>query len=104
MLRRSINKREKQLFVKRFYPAGTYTWTVPAGCEEVDVFLVGGGGGGGYSMHSGGGGGGGGQVMRSSVRVTPGEEIQCTIGQGGSSGYGTGVYTGMFVSVVLSFL
>lgn len=46
-------------------------------------------------MHSGGGGGGGGQVMRSSVRVTPGEEIQCTIGQGGSSGYGTGVYTGL---------
>lgn len=43
MLRRSINnKREKQLFIKRFYPAGTYTWTVPAGCEEVDVFLVGG--------------------------------------------------------------
>lgn len=41
MLRRSINnKREKQLFIKRFYPAGTYTWTVPAGCEEVDVFLV----------------------------------------------------------------
>lgn len=35
MLRRSINnKREKQLFIKRFYPAGTYTWTVPAGCEE----------------------------------------------------------------------
>lgn len=44
MRRRSINnKREEQLFIKRFYPAGTYTWTVPAGCEEVDVFLVGGG-------------------------------------------------------------
>lgn len=56
MLRRSINnKREKQLFIKRFYPAGTYTWTVPAGCTEVDVFLVGGGGAG----HNGSGGGGG---------------------------------------------
>lgn len=56
MLRRSINnKREKQLFIKRFYPAGTYTWTVPAGCEEVDVFLVGGGGGSGNGSGAGSG-------------------------------------------------
>lgn len=28
-------------------PAGNYTWVVPGGCTEVDVFLVGGGGGSG---------------------------------------------------------
>lgn len=32
---------------ERFFPAGAYTWSVPAGCESVDVFLVGGGGGAG---------------------------------------------------------
>lgn len=54
MRRRLIGKSNKlQLFYKRFYPAGNYTWTVPAGCTEIDVFLVGGGGGG-----SGDGGGG----------------------------------------------
>ena len=84
MLRRSINnKKEKQLFIKRFYPAGTYTWTVPAGCTEVDVFLVGGGsaydsgnkGNGGisdytegrgisrYTQYYGGGSGGDGTVL-----------------------------------------
>ena len=43
-MRRSMMGRKKlQLFTKRFYPAGNYTWIVPKGCREVDVFLVGGG-------------------------------------------------------------
>ena len=43
-MRRSMMRRKKlQLFTKRFYPAGNYTWIVPKGCREVDVFLVGGG-------------------------------------------------------------
>lgn len=37
--------RELEDFLIRFYPAGNYTWVVPGGCTEVDVFLVGGGGG-----------------------------------------------------------
>ena len=46
-MRRSMMGRKKlQLFTKRFYPAGNYTWIVPKGCREVDVFLVGGGGAG----------------------------------------------------------
>lgn len=54
---------------ERFFPAGTYTWTVPEGIVDqtgnypglVDVFLVGGGGGGGsydYNWCNCGGGGG----------------------------------------------
>lgn len=46
MRRRFENKdRELEDFIIRFYPAGNYTWVVPKGCTEVDVFLVGGGGG-----------------------------------------------------------
>lgn len=41
-----IKNRELEDFIIRFYPAGNYTWTVPSGCREVDVFLVGGGCGG----------------------------------------------------------
>lgn len=44
--RRTIGSKKLVFFQKRFYPAGNYTWTVPPGCTEVDVFLVGGGGGG----------------------------------------------------------
>jgi hypothetical protein len=57
MRRRYLEDIEKQLFIKRFYPAGNYTWTVPDGCEEVDVFLVGGGGGSGLGGGSNGGDG-----------------------------------------------
>ena len=46
--------RELEDFLIRFYPAGNYTWVVPGGCTEVDVFLVGGGGAG----HNGSGGDG----------------------------------------------
>jgi hypothetical protein len=49
------NKKKLVFFQQRFFPAGTYNWTVPNGCESVDVFLVGGGGG-GYDGSGGGGG------------------------------------------------
>ena len=38
MKRRLIGHKEKKLFIKRFFPAGSYTWKVPPGCTEVDVF------------------------------------------------------------------
>lgn len=41
-MRRSMMGKRKKLFIKRFYPAGNYTWIVPRGCTSVDVFLVGG--------------------------------------------------------------
>lgn len=56
-MRRRFEYKDRELedFLIRFYPAGNYTWIVPEGCREVDVFLVGGGGAG----HNGSGGGGG---------------------------------------------
>ena len=53
--RRTIGSKKLVFFQKRFYPAGNYTWVVPKGCTEVDVFLVGGGGG-GSDVFGGGGG------------------------------------------------
>jgi hypothetical protein len=93
MRRRYLENKEKQLFIKRFYPAGTYTWTVPNGCEEVDVFLVGGGGGSGYNGNGAGAGGGYTKTFKSStdgwrdgdaIQVTPGQEIQIIVGKGGN--------------------
>lgn len=53
-MRRRFEYKDRELedFLIRFYPAGNYTWIVPKGCREVDVFLVGGGGAG----HNGSGG------------------------------------------------
>lgn len=47
-MRRRFEYKDRELedFLIRFYPAGNYTWIVPGGCTEVDVFLVGGGGAG----------------------------------------------------------
>lgn len=55
MRRRLLQKKNRELedFIIRFYPAGNYTWTVPSGCREVDVFLV----GGGCEIYGGGGDG-----------------------------------------------
>lgn len=84
------------------------TWTVPAGCKSVDVFLVGGGGGGsgGVSGDSPGGSGGGSGYTKViyKIAVTPGTNISYTIGKGGTGGIGdssekggTGGYT-LFMS------
>lgn len=87
-------KKELVLYTKRFYPAGNYTWLVPEGCTEVDVFLVGGGGGAGIGA---GGGGGYTKTFKSStngwkdgdaIPVTPGQYISIIVGAGGS-----GIYT-----------
>lgn len=76
-----------------FYSNGVYT--VPAGIRALDVFCVGGGGGGGGDFMSnsmnhycGGGGGGGRTTTALNVAVTPGQQIQVTIGQGGAGGNG----------------
>lgn len=76
---------------ERFFPAGTYAWVVPAGCTEVDVFLVGGGGG---AADAAAGGGGFTKTFKKdtsgwrdgdAVPVTPGEAIQIIVGGGGVS-------------------
>lgn len=88
MRRRFFDKnRELEDFLIRFYPAGNYTWVVPAGCTEVDVFLVGGGGGSG----NGSGAGSGytktykrnniGIKQGSQISVTPGQEINIIVGK-----------------------
>lgn len=94
MRRRFFDKNRKlEDFLIRFYPAGNYTWVVPAGCTEVDVFLVGGGGGSG----NGSGAGSGytktykrnniGIKQGSQISVTPGQEINIIVGKGGAGLY-----------------
>lgn len=88
-----IKNRELEDFIIRFYPAGNYTWVVPGGCTEVDVFLVGGGGGSG----NGSGAGSGytktykrnniGIKQGSQISVTPGQEINIIVGKGGAGLY-----------------
>lgn len=87
-----IKNRELEDFIVRFYPAGVYTWVVPAGCFSVDVFLVGGGG----SGSSGGGGGGYTKTFKSdskgwkdgeAIAVEPGQSISIIVGKGGASVY-----------------
>ena len=96
-----------KLITERFYPAGTYTWHVPAAVNSVDVFLVGGGAGGRSregSYKAGSGGGytktfrGSGYKKPSSgtwsgsyskgrdgnaIPVTPGTPITIVVGSGG---------------------
>lgn len=101
-MRRRFNKPVRQLedFLVRFYPAGEYTWVVPDGCTEVDVFLVGGGGGAGQltAGESSGGGGGGytktykkdnvGCKNGDAIQVTPGQIIDIVVGAGGDKANG----------------
>ena len=94
-MRRSMMGRKKlQLFTKRFYPAGNYTWIVPKGCREVDVFLVGAGGGCSHNSGLGVPGGGGGGYTKTykkdtagyrdgnAITVTPGQTIEIIVGAG----------------------
>jgi len=75
-------------------PAGTVTWTVPAGVTRVLVRLVGAGGGGGYTStgtggdHGGGGGGGG--YAEKLFTVVPGSNFTYEVGAGGAGGATTG--------------
>lgn len=95
--RRFMNNKKKLVFFQqRFFPAGTYNWTVPNGCESVDVFLVGGGGG---AMDMSGGGGGYTKTFKAAttgyrdggaITVTPGETITIVVGAGGTYRNGGG--------------
>lgn len=89
--RRTIGSKKLVFFQKRFYPAGNYTWTVPAGCREVDVFLVGGGGG-AFDLAAGGGGYTktfkkdiDGYRDGDAIQVVPGQSITVIVGRGGAS-------------------
>lgn len=113
MERRAMMGGKKKLFTKRFYPAGTYNWPVPAGCTEVEVFLVGAGAG-TFTNSIGAGTGGAGSGYTKTYRgkgyvkpatgtwmgtyeegrdgdaiaVTPGQKIEIIVGAGiaGSKG------------------
>lgn len=60
-----------------FYIAGSGTWTVPANVTKILVEIIGAGGGGNVY----GGGGGGGYIM-AQLDVTPGSNINYTVGLG----------------------
>ncbi len=64
------------------YTGAIETWTVPAGVSSVIVHLVGAGGGGGKSGTSAYGGGGG--YVVGTMSVTPGQQLDIIVGQGGS--------------------
>ena len=77
--------------------SGSGTWTVPTGCTQIWVMVVGGGAGGGgaqagtgfageaggYSANAGGGGGAGAVATLSAFAVTPGQSVSYTVGAGG---------------------
>lgn len=110
--RRFMDKKKLVYFEQRF--TSSTTWVVPAGCKEVDVFLVGAGGGAGgftplWGPHGGGGGGytktykGSGYVKPATgtwegsyyegrdgnaIQVTPGQSIQIIVGVGVGNGNG----------------
>jgi len=73
--------------------AGTFTFTVPAGCTSISAVCVGGGGGGGGSEdpdEAGAGGGGGALAYSSSIAVTPGESLTVVVGAAGAAGNASG--------------
>lgn len=102
MMRRVMRKKGNQVFIERFFPAGTYTWTVPQGCTEIDLFLVGAGAGGGNGYGVSGGGSGYTKTYKKSnkssgsynswikdgdsIKVTPGQSIKIVVGKGGLGG------------------
>jgi len=67
------------------------TWTKPAGCNQVEVWVVGGGGGGGYAATANRIGGGGGAGGGARLHITSGLGVTETIGVGigGAGGVGS---------------
>jgi hypothetical protein len=63
---------------------GGFSYTVPAGVDEVDIVAV--GGGGSYNSANGDGGGGGALAARLGKRVTVGQGLSGVVGNGGSGG------------------
>lgn len=74
---------------ERFFPAGSYSWTVPEGCMSVDVFLVGAGGGAGNTDPAGSGytktykKDTSGHRNGAEIKTTPGASISIVVGKGG---------------------
>lgn len=75
------------------------TWTVPSGITKIDIFCCGGGGGAGGSYQSvtatsiwsdkyyyGSCGAGGYTATKLSYNVTPGQQLEITVGKGGAAG------------------
>jgi hypothetical protein len=69
------------------------SWSVPVGVTSLQVLVVGGGGSG---MWQGGGGGGGGFYGTTGLGVTPGTEINVTVGAGGIAQPNRAVDTGSY--------
>jgi len=63
------------------YTGAAETWTVPDGVTSLEVFLLGAGGGGGLSAPSASGGGGG--YVSGTLTVSPGQQLDVIVGQGG---------------------
>jgi hypothetical protein len=61
---------------------GTYTWTAPAGVNDVSVVCIGGGGGGGPNN----GGNGGSLGWKNNIPVIPGQTYTVVVGRGGYGG------------------
>ena len=74
---------------KIFETPGTHHWTVPPHVHSINLFATAGGGSGGTGFNfiggGGGGGGSGGYQEIDNVKVTPGEVITVTVGDGGAS-------------------
>ena len=114
-MRRRFLEKKKDLILnyKRFFPSGDYTFTIPQGCYEIDLFMVGGGGGGGNGYTEAGGGGSGYTKTYKksnessgsyndwvkdgdSIPVMPGQTINIHVGAGGVGGIRTGGRTPMY--------
>ena len=61
---------------------GSYSWTCPAGVNQISVVCIGGGGGGGSNNYEAGGGGGLG--WKNNISVNPGQVYGIVVGNGGS--------------------
>lgn len=100
MRRRTLGS--KKLVDKEIRFTSSTSWTIPAGCKSIDIFLVGGGGAGGnwvtWGYTPGGPGSGGGTNTVKNISVISGQSVSISIGAGGSgngSGAGSG-YTKTF--------
>lgn len=85
-MRRRYTQHQMKMVESRTEITESGSFLVPPGCVEIEVWVIGAGGGSGRSGHAGGGGAGGGQIVHSILPVSPGESIQCVIGEGGLTG------------------
>lgn len=87
MRRRTLGS--KKLVDKEIRFTSSTSWTIPAGCKSIDIFLVGGGGAGGnwvtWGYTPGGPGSGGGTNTVKNISVISGQSVSISIGAGGSS-------------------